>query len=90
MIGLVRVAVALVVLGWVTVSFQIDAFLSQRPFLNLKLQVPIALAGFLLVGLASFLLARARLFRPWMAFGFTESTQPLSQAAFLLSFMLRA
>ena len=71
MIGLVRVAVALVVLGWVTVSFQIDASPEPTSVPEPKIAVPIALAGFLLVGLASFLLARARLFRPWMAFGFT-------------------
>ena len=73
MIGLVRVTVALLLLSWFMASFSLDnsstsSFVAEPTFV-----VPIALGGFLIVGLASFLLARARLFRPWMAFALTAT-----------------
>ena len=70
-IGLLRAGAALVLLVWITVSFRLDAPAGSAPIIEPIRIVTVALGGFLLVGLASFALARARLFRPWMAFALT-------------------
>lgn len=71
MIGLLRAGAALVLLIWITVSFRLDAPAGSALIIEPIRIVTVALSGFLLVGLASFALARTRLFRPWMAFAFT-------------------
>ena len=71
MIGLVRMAAALVLLTWVMVSFQLNVPSDLSLAFEPVHVVLIALGGFLVIGLVSFLLARARLFRTWMAFALT-------------------
>lgn len=70
-IGLLRAGAALVLLIWITASFRLDAPADSALIVEPMRIVAVALSGFMLVGLASFALARARLFRPWMAFAFT-------------------
>jgi adenylate cyclase len=70
-IGVVRATVAAILFAWITVSFQLDAPADQALVEEPALVVGAVLGGFLLLGLASYVLARTRLFRPWMAFAFT-------------------
>jgi adenylate cyclase len=58
-------------MAWLTVSFRLERPAEPAMVAEPALAVTVALGGFLLMGLASFLLAQARLFRPWMAFLFT-------------------
>jgi adenylate cyclase len=70
-IGLLRAGAALVLLAWMMISFRLDVPVEAALVVEPVRLVTVALGGFLLVGLASFVLARIRLFRPWMAFVLT-------------------
>jgi len=68
-IGLLRAGAAAILLVWMNLSFLFDP--PTGPGTGNTRIVTLALTGFLLVGLASFALARAGLFRPWLAFAFS-------------------
>lgn len=70
-IDLLRAGAALVLLVWITASFRLDAPAGSALIIEPVRIVTVALGGFLLVGLASFALARTHLIRSWMAFAFT-------------------
>ena len=72
-IGLLRVGAALVLLSWITISFRLGAPAEAALVVEPVRLVTVALGGFLVMGVASFALARARLFRPWMAFALTAT-----------------
>lgn len=70
-VGLLRAGAAVVLLVWMMTSFRLDAPAGSAFIVEPARIGTVALGGFLLVGLASFALARTHLFRPWMAFAFT-------------------
>jgi adenylate cyclase len=73
LLGLLRVAIAVALLVWVTVSVRVEQPTQPTSVIEPFRAVTVALGGFLFVGLASFALARAHLFRPWMAFAVTAA-----------------